>query len=319
MNELKDYSILIIDDSPLIRQVLGNYLSEAGARILTAVHGGEALEICRQEKVDLLVVDINMPVMDGFELLEQLNTMSVRIPSIMVTHTDIDTHIEMAIERDVGNILSKPVNKKELIGLCRKILTGENIFGLENYMDETGECLMVDIRDTNSIHPLIEKIVRYGIDNGMSASKSTFLSIIIDEVLSNAVYHAHGLVELKLAAKPAVLPDPDRVEVCYSNDGTTLGISVTDFKGTLTKKKILNSFKDVIDQKKLIEEAESSGADISSKITSTGRGLQMIRLMSNRYYFNIKPGVMTQVIILVDLKEIETRPGYSSIKINEVY
>jgi CheY-like chemotaxis protein len=319
MNDLKDYSILIIDDSPLIRQVIGTYLGEDGANVLTAIHGGEALDICKNQKVDLLVLDINMPVMDGFELLDQLNTISVKIPSIMITHTDIDSFIEMAIERDVGNILSKPINKRELIDLCRKILTGKDIFGLENYLDQAQDMKNLDIRSTVAIHPAIEEIVKYGVDSGMTASKSTFLSIIIDEVLSNAVYHAHGLTHLKLEAKPATLPESDRVEVCYSHDLATLGISVTDFKGTLTKKKILNSFKEVVDQQKLIEQAEATGMDVSSKITSTGRGLQMIRLMSNRYYFNIKPGVMTQVIILVDLKETEARTGYSSIKINEVF
>ncbi|MBN1409928.1 MAG: response regulator [Spirochaetales bacterium] len=316
---LRNFSILVIDDSQLVRQVISRYLEDAGANVLTAEHGAEALEICKQHKIDILLIDINMPVMDGFELLDQLASISLKIPSIMITHTDIDSHIEQAIAKDVGNILSKPINKGELISLCQKIVTGRNIFGLKNYMDETAEFICRELNDSNSIHPMIEEVVAFGLEKGMLKSNSTFLSIIIDEVLSNAIYHAHGFTEQKLESKPVMLNADDKVDVCYGCGENVLGISVTDYKGKLTKKKILGAFKEVVDQKKLIEKAEQTGFDITARITRSGRGLQMIRLMSNRYYFNIQPDRMTEVIILFDLKDNKPKTGYSSIKINEVH
>jgi len=65
MNE-KEITILIVDDSEAIRILVNAYLREGGYRVLEACNGKEGLEVCKQESIDLALLDIAMPEMDGF-------------------------------------------------------------------------------------------------------------------------------------------------------------------------------------------------------------------------------------------------------------
>lgn len=266
----------------------------------------------------LLISDINMPVMDGFELFKLIDEENYNIPKVLITDADIDEYINLAVDHNIGNILSKPIEMRELITICYKLITGEKIFGLDNYMI-TERIFGSTISNSREIQVVINTIIRFAQDNKLQQSKSNFLSIILDEVLSNAVYHAHGFTREKELKQEITLKNNDKVEVCYAANKTHLGISVTDFKGTLTKQTILKSFRAVIEEKKLIAQATQSGEDISSVIAEKGRGLQMIRLMANEYYFNIKLNRITQVVILVELADDNSKKVNSSIKIQEIY
>jgi len=71
MNE-KEITILIVDDSEAIRILVNAYLREGGYRVLEACNGKEGLEVCKQESIDLALLDIAMPEMDGFSLCARL-------------------------------------------------------------------------------------------------------------------------------------------------------------------------------------------------------------------------------------------------------
>jgi CheY-like chemotaxis protein len=269
--------------------------------------------------VDLLITDINIPGINGFELIAQMRERNINIPHVIMTTADINSYINLAIEKDVGNILTKEISEEEFVRTCRNLITGENIFGLHHYISGAKEICKEHINNTKDIKTIIKKIVDYAISNGMPDSNQSYLAIILDEIISNSVYHAHGHTQAKLAHRAIELGGNQIVEVCYSHNSFHLGISVTDFRGTLTKKKILTSFKNVIDQKQLIEQSvDILDKDIIDTIPTTGRGLQMIRLMANDYYFNIKPHAMTQVIVLVNISKKALTYHNSSIKINEI-
>jgi chemotaxis protein histidine kinase CheA len=77
--------VLIVDDSPIVRDLLSELLSSVGLEVRTAGDGAAALEALADRPVDLIVCDVEMPVMDGFELLRRLRDRAERVPVVMVT------------------------------------------------------------------------------------------------------------------------------------------------------------------------------------------------------------------------------------------
>ena len=76
--------VLVVDDEKDIRELIGFYLNKEGFEMLEASNGEEALDIFENEYVDLGIIDVMMPVMDGFELVENLKEFK-DIPVIMLT------------------------------------------------------------------------------------------------------------------------------------------------------------------------------------------------------------------------------------------
>jgi CheY-like chemotaxis protein len=116
--------IIIIDDRPENRSVLVGLLEPWGFEIIEAENGLEGLEKMRQENPDLVIVDLEMPVMDGFQFLQTLRQDShfqdskVIVSSASVSHADR----QMALEAGGNDFLPKPVDMKELIQCLAKHL-----------------------------------------------------------------------------------------------------------------------------------------------------------------------------------------------------
>src|SRR5215467_4388635 len=72
--ELKDATVLIVDDEPMLLEIFGEWLQEENCRVLTAGDGAAALQILGSHHVDVIVSDVRMPVMDGILLLKNINT-----------------------------------------------------------------------------------------------------------------------------------------------------------------------------------------------------------------------------------------------------
>jgi CheY-like chemotaxis protein len=77
--------VLVVDDSPIVRDLLTELLSSVGLDVRSAGDGAQALQSLNERAADLIVCDVEMPVMDGFELLRQLRDRPERIPVVMVT------------------------------------------------------------------------------------------------------------------------------------------------------------------------------------------------------------------------------------------
>ncbi|MBA2585824.1 MAG: response regulator [Chthoniobacterales bacterium] len=116
-------SLLIVDDNELNRDMLRRRLERLGYKIACAENGSEALEKIRTESFDLLLLDILMPVMDGFEVLAQLKADPLlrEIPVIVLSASDQLDHVVKCIQSGAKDYLSKPFNPVLLqarIGSC---------------------------------------------------------------------------------------------------------------------------------------------------------------------------------------------------------
>ena len=104
---------LIVDDSSVMRKIVARALQQGGvsiAQILEAGNGSEALDILRSQKVDLVLSDINMPVMDGLEFVRQLQGVenAKGVPVVMITTEGSESHVVEAISCGARGYIRKP-------------------------------------------------------------------------------------------------------------------------------------------------------------------------------------------------------------------
>jgi CheY-like chemotaxis protein len=121
---LSDSTILVVDDNEQNLELLQAYLESLPCRILTATDGVEALSIVEQEDPDLILLDVMMPRMSGFEVCKKLKAQpSTRtIPIIMVTALNEIGDVERGVESGTDDFLSKPVKKLELLTRVKSLL-----------------------------------------------------------------------------------------------------------------------------------------------------------------------------------------------------
>ena len=109
--------ILVVDDSPTERQVLSDFLSRQGFVVITAANGEEAVVRARAERPDLILMDVVMPGMNGFQATRKLSRdlMTKDIPVIIVTTKDQDTDREWGLRQGARDYMVKPVVATDLL------------------------------------------------------------------------------------------------------------------------------------------------------------------------------------------------------------
>ena len=115
--------ILVVDDERHIVRLVEVNLTRAGYDVVTAYDGVEALEQFSKEKPDMLVLDVMMPRMDGFEVLKKLQSdpASQGVPIIMLTAKAQDADIFRGWSSGVSSYLTKPFNPRELLTFVERI------------------------------------------------------------------------------------------------------------------------------------------------------------------------------------------------------
>jgi DNA-binding response OmpR family regulator len=116
--------ILIVDDQPDLAGMMADMLSDAGYATRTAENGRDALADIQAERPDLVVLDVNMPGLDGFEVATMLKAdpSTATIPIIMVSAQDGRGARLIGLESGAEDYLSKPVDSAELIAKIRNLL-----------------------------------------------------------------------------------------------------------------------------------------------------------------------------------------------------
>ncbi len=105
--------VLIVDDSSVMRKIVERSLRQAGleiSRVFEAGNGAEALGVLRDAKVDIILCDINMPVMDGLEFVKQLPSVENAhgVPVVMITTEGSEGHVVQALSAGARGYLRKP-------------------------------------------------------------------------------------------------------------------------------------------------------------------------------------------------------------------
>jgi len=117
-------TVLVVDDEPELLEIFEAWLERAGYRVLTAPNGAEALAILTTQKIDALVSDIRMPIMDGPSLVRAMHNAGITTPTIVFVSGFGDINLREMHALGVETTLEKPVNRKTLIAVVEDSLTG---------------------------------------------------------------------------------------------------------------------------------------------------------------------------------------------------
>ena len=116
---MSEIRTLIVDDSSVMRKIVERALRQAGLDSLVvheAGSGAEGLELLKGEKVDIILSDINMPVMDGLEFVRQLKIQNLApgVPVIMITTESSEEHVKQAIQAGAVGYIRKPFTAEQV-------------------------------------------------------------------------------------------------------------------------------------------------------------------------------------------------------------
>jgi DNA-binding response OmpR family regulator len=114
-------TILVVDDETKLRDLIRMYLEQEGYRVVEAGHGREALYVARYEKPDLIILDVMMPEMGGYEFLRAFSK-EAQTPVIMLTAKVDDSDKIVGLELGADDYVTKPFNVRELIARVRAVL-----------------------------------------------------------------------------------------------------------------------------------------------------------------------------------------------------
>jgi len=114
-------TILVVDDEERLTSLVKAYLTQEGFRVVTARNGREALFIARQEKPDLIVLDLMMPEMDGYEFM-RLHRKERETPIILLTARVEDSDKVLGLELGADDYVTKPFSPRELTARVRAVL-----------------------------------------------------------------------------------------------------------------------------------------------------------------------------------------------------
>ncbi len=122
---------LIIDDSSVMRKIVERSLRQAGidlSEVVEAGNGADALSVLKEKRVDLILCDINMPVMDGLEFVKQLSGVenAKDVPVIMITTEGSESHVVQALSNGARGYIRKPFTADQVWEHVVSILAGKS-------------------------------------------------------------------------------------------------------------------------------------------------------------------------------------------------
>ncbi len=135
-SDIQKGRILVVDDNPQNLELLVAYLDALECEVETAADGVEALEKIQQQCPDLILLDIMMPRMSGFEVCRKLKSdpQTRQVPVIMVTALNELGDIERGVDSGADDFITKPVNRLELVTRVKSLL---RLRHLQDELDRT--------------------------------------------------------------------------------------------------------------------------------------------------------------------------------------
>jgi len=128
----KNFKILIVDDDPIFCETMKDILENEKYNIVIKNSGKQAIKYIKKNGVDIVFIDIKMPILNGLEVFLEIKKVKPKITAIMITgyRNEVENLVKNAIENDLYDCLYKPIENKNIINLI------EQIIGKKLQMDE---------------------------------------------------------------------------------------------------------------------------------------------------------------------------------------
>lgn len=253
----KNYKILIVDDIPANIQILGNILSKENFQIAYAQSGKQALSVIKHQKLDLILLDIMMPYMNGFEVCKILKSQkeTAGIPIIFLTaKADMESIIN-GFEAGGEDYITKPFNAAELLA---RVNTHILLHEQKKNLKELNENLEKKVKErTMELEATYKKLDR------LEKAKTDFLSIISHELRTPL----NGLTGLSTLLSQTSLNDEQKEYIDYLKDVSNRLARFSEVALLITSLKVQKYEADLITTavKYLVESATESFNEKNTK------------------------------------------------------
>ena len=121
--------VLVVDDSISIRKFVQRFLDRSGYEVEVAPDGMEALNTMEQSKFDVVITDLEMPVMHGYDLIAEMKRKEElrNLPIVVLTSRAGEKHRQKALDMGAQDYLVKPFDEQDMLGTLKKILSGSTL------------------------------------------------------------------------------------------------------------------------------------------------------------------------------------------------
>ncbi len=116
------FSILVVEDDEILNKMIGAKLRQESYRVFAAFDGEQALDLLDQEHIDLIISDIMMPHMDGYQLARELRDAAYTIPILMITAKNQIEDMEKGFRAGTDDYMIKPISMRELVLRVKALL-----------------------------------------------------------------------------------------------------------------------------------------------------------------------------------------------------
>ena len=172
-------SILVVDDEPIMQEILGDFLREEGYSIDIAGSGEEGVELAQKSSYDCAIVDLMMPGIDGIETMQKLRDIDASVPVIMVTaFASVESAVE-AMKRGAFEYITKPFKNDEVLVVLQKAIRTRQLELEVPQLKEEVKTLRKALKDKYSFENIVGKNRYmqevYGLIEQAAPSRSTIL------------------------------------------------------------------------------------------------------------------------------------------------
>jgi CheY-like chemotaxis protein len=301
-------SIRLIEPEGLYRQVFERILADTPYRLNVVDADAPDAELIACDE-DILFISLELPGGQSLDLVRAIRGRRPEIPVVFFTNHDVNRYLQELESLPQSNVLAKPFTREELLFFLDKLVHPERAFGLANYLKPGARVVASAVTRSDEVRREAETLLARAGEWGFRFDYDFKIDLVIHELLVNALYHAHGFEEEKVGGKPVVLPPGDRVETECGHDDNRFGITITDYCGRLSRKRIFAALQSLERQQ---QEAAAGGIAFQQH----GRGIDIVRKNSGEYYFVIERGVRTQAVIIFD-RVFEKDDEFTSLRIFE--
>ena len=200
------YTILIVDDEPNYLIVLSELLRDEGFEVFTAANGMEGLQVVREADLDLVITDMQMPEMDGMQLLRHVKELNKELPVLMITaYAQVEKAVE-AMQAGAFSYLAKPFSNDELIVTIQKAtqhysLVRENTRLRSEIRGRSGFSGMVGKNPRMlQVYELIEKVAPTPASVLISGESGTGKELVAKAIHMNSPREAQAFITVNCAA-----------------------------------------------------------------------------------------------------------------------
>ncbi len=302
------FKILVVDDEAPIRDMLSDALRIFGYEADTAPDGPSALLKLKSSAFDMILSDINMPHMTGFELLRKVEESYPEVKRVLMTAYNLDDYMRMVRDHNVGNVITKtvPLNFKEIREILNSLLNNA-IFGLEQYMLEPHSVQTFKLVDPSQIDEISESLS----EHYSGTPTHNKFKVVLIELMTNALFYGarnEAGDKKQEWVKDFRLADEEAVIVTACLDKEKLGVSVLDGGGKLDKHTVLYW----LDRQTTHDE---NGLPMGI-FDYHGRGFFITRKYVDRFIINIEKGKRCECCIFNYFEE--KYAGNKPLIINEI-